>query len=199
MPVPAAVPIALGIGQILGSVFGNIFGAKKQAQAVDRSAEIQAQTARELARLEQESLDKQLAYLGRIDERDYADWLAREARDRGDWERSEQRRAPFRALADSAVRTLADYIRVPGMQPAQEVPVQTWTHQPSDPRMVGQPREVSTTMPPTLAGYAQPVRQTPTPGGQPGMFLSPSRPPRRTLADFAPRVSRTTVDHKGRG
>lgn len=143
--------IGLGIGQILGSVFGNVFGANQQAKAAEKSARIQAQTALQLADKERAALDEQLAYTRGIDARDYSDWLNREARDRKDWEISEQRKAPFRALADSAVRTLADYIRVPGTQPAQEVPVQVWTA-PQQP--------ASTTMPvagQTLASYAQPT------------------------------------------
>ena len=169
---PAAVPIALGIGQILGNVFGNLFGASKQAGAAKSSAQIQSQTALDLARMEREALDKQLSYMERIDDRDYGDWLAREARDRTDWEASEQRRAPFRALADSAVRTLADYIKVPGMRQAQEVPVQQWTHQPAP-----QQPPLNTTMP---VGGDPRARMA-----DPGMFMGPPPPTRRTLADFA--------------
>lgn len=171
MAGPLVVPISLGVGKILGDLFGNLFGAGKQASAAKEAAQIQSRTALDLARMEREAMDQQLAYLKGIDERDYADWLAREARDRTDWENKERRRAPYRALSDSAVRTLADYIRVPGMRPAQEVPVQQWTHQPQQP-------PVNTTMPVggDLRVYAQP---------QPGAFVSPQRPPRRTLADFA--------------
>lgn len=148
----------LGIGQILSSTFGNLWGAQQTSGAAREAAEIQAKTARELAQMEMAAQDKKLQYLQGIEARDYNDWLTREARDRRDWEASEQRKAPFRALADASIRTLADYIRVPGMRPAQEVPVQVWTHQPQSP--------VSTPMP-----------------VDPGTgFVSPQR---RTLADYA--------------
>lgn len=160
----------LGIGKILTDTFGNLWGARQQTRAADRAAEISSRTALDIANMEREGLDKQLEYLREVDARDYNDWLAREARDRTDWENSERRRAPFRALADSAVRTLADYIRVPGMRPAQDVPVQQWTHQPA-PVTTGQ-APVNTTMP---------VRDPRMAGG----FVGPQPPARRTLADFA--------------
>jgi hypothetical protein len=161
--------VALGIGSILGNVFGNLFGANKQASAAERAAHVQARTAKEIAEMETAAADKQLAYLQGIEERDYSDWLSREARDRRDWEASEQRRQPFRALADSAIRTLADYIKVPGMKPAQDVPVQVW----SDPRATAMPRSTAMPVDPRMA-QPQPTQM--------GGFVSPQR---RTLLDFA--------------
>ena len=117
----------LGIGSILANLFGNIFGAKTQARTAERTTQAQIEAANRAAELEAAWMNRSQDYLERIDARDYADWLQREARDRGDWEASEQRRAPYRALGDSAIRTLADYIAVPGMQPTQEVPVQRWS------------------------------------------------------------------------
>jgi hypothetical protein len=174
MPGPLVVPIALGIGQILGNLFGNLFGASKQAKAAKDATQAQADASLEAARLQKQSIDEALAYQKEIDARDYRDWLTREARDRTDWEASEQRRAPYRALGDSAVRTLADYIRVPGMQPAQEVPVQRWV----DPN-VPPPQPVSTTMPVggTMRSYIEPV-------ADPSLLAKFGRTP-RTLADYA--------------
>jgi hypothetical protein len=126
MPGPLVVPVALGIGQILGNLFGNLFGASKQAKAAKDATNIQVAAQTRAAELEKQSLDEALAYQKSIDERDYRDWLNREARDRKDFEISEQRKAPYRALGDSAVRTLADYIRVPGMHAAQEIAPQQW-------------------------------------------------------------------------
>lgn len=169
------VSLGLGIAGILSNLFGNLFGAGKQASSAKSAAEIQSKTAERIAAAEREAQDRQLAYLQGVDARDYRDWLNREARDRTDWENQERRKAPYRALGDSAIRTLADYIRVPGMQPAQEVPVQQWT----DPA----PRPVSTTMPVggTLSAYTQqPVSQA-----RP-LFQTTPMTTRRTLADFAP-------------
>lgn len=173
------VTMTLGIGSILGNVFGNLFGANKQADSAERAARVQSQTALDLARMEREALDEQLGYLRQQDSRDYSDWLAREARDRRDWEASEQRRAPFRALADSAIRTLADYIKVPGMRSAQEVPVQQWTHQAA-------PMTGPTQQPPAPMNTAMPVGvREPMPLANASGFVGPQRPQRRTLADYA--------------
>jgi hypothetical protein len=176
MPGPLVVPVALGIGQILGNLFGNLFGASKQASAARDATKLQGEAAVRAAELQKQSIDEALAYTKEIDARDYRDWLTREARDRADWEASEQRRAPYRALGDSAVRTLADYIRVPGMQPAREVPVQRW----SDPHVVQQTPPVSTTMPVggTMRAYVEP-------GVAPPSLLGKFGRTPRTLADFA--------------
>lgn len=119
------VSVTLGIGTILGNLFGNLFGASRQNRAI----ETQTRAANRAAELEYQAIADALEFERQRDARDYQDWLEREARDRRDWEISEQRRAPYRALADSAVRTLADYIHVPGMRPPQEIPPQIWTHQ----------------------------------------------------------------------
>lgn len=165
MPGPLVAPIALGIGQILGNLFGNLFGASKQASAARDANRIQTQAALRAAELEKQSLDEALAYQKSIDARDYRDWLTREARDRKDFEISEQRKAPYRALGDSAVRTLADYIRVPGMRPAQEIAPQTWSD-PHHPQVRG---PVSTTMPV---------------GGNLRAYANPMQPPTRSLRDL---------------
>lgn len=167
MPGPLVVPIALGLGQILGNLFGNLFGASKQSSAAEKAAKAQTDAQTRAAELEYKALTEALDYQKSIDARDYSDWLNREARDRTDWENQERRLAPRRALSDSAVRTLADYIRVPGMQPAQEIPVQQWRapqmQQPMSPS--GQP--TSTTMPigggQTLYSLAQPQTTTQDP------------------------------------
>lgn len=180
MPGPLVVPVALGIGQMLTGLFGNLFGASKQAKAAKDATAAQSQATIRAAELEKQAIDEALAYQKEIDSRDYRDWLNREARDRTDWEAQEQRRAPYRALGDSAVRTLADYIRVPGMRPAQEVPVQRWT----DPNFAGM---TSNTMP-VGGSFQQFLPQQPQ--GPPLMSSDPSllqkfgRQP-RTLRDFA--------------
>lgn len=117
---------ALNLTGILASVFGNLFGAHQQSKTAERTTQMQIDASSRAAELEKQAIDEALAYQKEIDARDYKDWLAQDLRDRRDWEAKEQRRAPYRALGDSAIRTLADYIRVPGMQPAQEVPVQIW-------------------------------------------------------------------------
>lgn len=154
------VTLTLGIGTILGNLFGNLFGSSRQSRAIDA----QTQAANRAAELEYRAITDALNFERERDARDYQDWLAREARDRRDWEISETRRAPFRALSDSAVRTLADYIRVPGMHPAQEVAPQIWTHQPN-PR----PSPVSASTGPT--GPTGPPRSTTMPIGGPRTFL----------------------------
>ena len=179
MPIPAAIPIALGIGSILSSLFGSLFGARTQANTARETTRAQIEANNRAAELERQSFTDALEYTRGIDARDYRDWLAREARDRTDWEASEQRRAPYRALGDSATRTLADYIRVPGMRPAQEVPVQRWTAQaPTGPQAGGGPL-ASTTMP--VGG----PRWTVLPQDDPGLLDQFGRRPRRTLADYA--------------
>lgn len=157
MPGPLVVPVALGIGQILSNLFGNLFGASKQASAAKDATRISVAAQARAAELERQSFTDALAYQKSIDERDYRDWLTREARDRKDFEISEQRRAPYRALGDSAVRTLADYIRVPGMQPAQEIAPQQW----SDPYNSPARGPVSTTMP--VGGNLRAYAGMPTP------------------------------------
>jgi len=163
----------MGVGQILGNLFGNIFGAKTQANATKTATDAQARAMERAALLEKQAIDEALAYQKQIDERDYQDWLSREQRDyrdqwamtsqgRKDFEASEQRKQPYRALGDSAVRTLANYIRVPGMQRAQEVPVSVMNYDPYAGEN-GQPpawmqsgqRNVNTTMP---VGGAQRTR-----------------------------------------
>lgn len=184
------VSLTLGIGSILGNVFGSLFGANKQASSAERAARVQSQTALDLARMEREALDEQLRYLRQTDERDRADWLEREGRDRRDWEASEQRRAPFRALADSAVRTLADYIRVPGMHAAQEVPVQQWTHDPRSSADFDAHRAAGLASGQDMSWMNQqrpPVNTSMPidPQMRAGVFVGPQPPQRRTLADFA--------------
>jgi len=120
-------PLVLPLASLLGNIFTNLWGTHKATSSQDKATQASIDAQLEAARLQKQAADDQLAYLRQTDARDYRDWLNREARDRTDWEASEQRKAPFRALADSAVRTLGDYIRVPGMQPAQEVPVPHWT------------------------------------------------------------------------
>jgi len=120
------VSMGLGIASILGNLFGNLFGASKASSAARDASTAQAKATERAAVLQKQAIDDALAYQKQVDARDYRDWLTRESRDRTDWEASEQRKAPYRALGDSAVRTLADYIKVPGMQAAQEVPVQQW-------------------------------------------------------------------------
>ncbi len=156
--------MGLGIAQILASVFGNLFGAKTQANSMTNATNAQIQAAKEAAQIEADTAGKALDYQKSLDTRDYADWLKREARDRTDWEASEQRKAPFRALSDSAIRTLADYIHVPGMAAPQEVPVQHWTsgYQGTP------PPATSNTMP--VTGDVQ--RATPSPAGNPGQIQS---------------------------
>lgn len=210
MPVPVAAAaaglgpagLALSIGSILGPLFGNLFGASKQASAAKKATDAQAAATTRAAELEKAAFDEQLSYLKDTDARDYRDFLVREARDRTDWEAGEQRKAPFRALADSSIRTLADYIRVPGMRPAQEVPVQQWM---ADPRpqsefdahraagiaagqdmswMDAQRPPVSNTMP--VGGNLQMYAQMPPQGpSDQRMFISPQRRQARTLADYA--------------
>lgn len=187
----------LGVGQILGNVFGNVFGARQQANATRNATNAQSQAMIRAAELQKQAIDEALEYQKQIDEREYRDWLnrdardygdflSREARDRTDWENSERRRAPYRALGDSAVRTLADYIRVPGMRPAQEVPVQQWTHQPytpaTPPPSAGAP--TSSTMP--VGGETRITPQPSSPGRfvGPARYVSAPRPERRTLADY---------------
>lgn len=174
------VTLSLGIGGILTSLFGNIFGASKQAGAAKDATAAQSKATMYAADLERKSIEDALAYQKEIDARDYRDWLNREARDRTDWEAQEQRRAPYRALGDSAVRTLADYIRVPGMRPAQEVPVQRW----SDPNFAGM---TSNTMP--VGGtfqqfLPQQAQGPPLMSTDPSLLQKFGRQP-RTLRDFA--------------
>jgi hypothetical protein len=96
---------ALGIGSIIADVFGNILGSRSQGKAIDAQSEAaQAQADAYLRAAEIE--DARL--------REAEDYL------RGRQGLQDSRLAPYRALGDSAVRTLADYIRVPGMRPAQE-------------------------------------------------------------------------------
>jgi hypothetical protein len=176
MPGPLVVPVALGIGQILGNQFGNMFGASKQVSAAKEAAKAQTDAANRAAELEYRSITDALDYQKSIDARDYNDWLVREARDRKDYEASELRKQPRRALADSAVRTLADYIRVPGMRPAQEVPVPIW-QAPQTQMPMGPP--TSTAMP--VGGGRTLYDMT----GQPmanDRFITPPRG--RTLRDF---------------
>lgn len=189
MPAPLAVPIALGIGSMLSGLFGNLFGAKVQSNAVLDTTKLQIDANARAAELEKAALDDALNYQKEIDARDYKDWLAREARDRTDWEAAELRKAPGRALADSSIRTLADYIRVPGMQPAQEVPVQRWRAQPPQMGTQGQPgAPTSSTMPVggSLAVYADPMLQPPQtrqPQPDPSLLARFGRHP-RTLRDL---------------
>lgn len=123
----ASAEVKLGLAQLLNNIFGNWLGTSKQLKASKEATNATIAAQNHAAELQKQAADDQLAYLKSIDARDYADYLSTTARDRADWEASEQRKAPFRALADSAVRTLADYIKVPGMRPAQDVPVQHWT------------------------------------------------------------------------
>lgn len=183
MPIPLA---AVGIASILSNVFGNLWGAHSQAKSQDKAINAQTAAQNRAAELEYQAVTDALNYQKSIDARDYSDWLNREARDRADWEAHEQRRAPFRALADSAVRTLADYIRVPGMQAPQEIPVQHWTA-PQAP----QAAPVNTTMPVggTLYNLTQaaPQRMPPSAGLVPvneqTLLARYSRPP-QTLRDL---------------
>ncbi len=179
MPIGAGAIVGLGIAQILGGLFGNIFGASKQASAAKDATDAQAKATIRAAELEKQSIDEALAYSKEIDARDYRDWLNREARDRSDWEASEQRRAPFRALADSSVRTLADYIRVPGMQPAQGVPVQRWT----DPNQMQAPMQPTNNTMPVGGTFRDMARVQPMSQPQPGMLEQFGRRP-RTFADL---------------
>lgn len=128
----------LGIAQLLSGVFSNLWGAHQQNSAMNKATTANINSQNHAADLEYKAITEALNYQKGIDARDYSDWLNREARDRTDWENAELRKAPRRALADSAVRTLADYIRVPGMRPPQEIPVQRW---------VAPQQPVSTTMP----------------------------------------------------
>lgn len=140
----------LKIGELLASVFGNVWGAKKQASTAERTTQMQIDANNRADELEKQAFDDALAYEKEIDARDYGDWLQRDVRDRKDWENAEQRRAPYRALGDSAIRTLADYIHVPGMRAAQEVPVQQWTPAPYTPGGASSSRSgapTSSTMP----------------------------------------------------
>lgn len=182
------VTLTLGIGGLLTNLFGSLFGASRQ----NRSVETQTRAANRAAQLEYQALTDALNFERERDARDYQDWLAREARDRRDWEISEQRRAPYRALSDSAVRTLADYIHVPGMRPAQEIAPQIWTHQepgarppsgqpPTSPRNntmpIGQPR--------TLLDFAGGTGGSGTRQPTSTPFLSPPRyQPARSLRDL---------------
>lgn len=154
----------IGIANILADLFGNLFGAKIRSDATNRATDTSANAQIEAARLQKLALDEALAYQKQLDERDYRDWLARENRDRQDWEATEQRRAPYRALGDSAIRTLADYIRVPGMRPAQDVPVQVWRNQGPGGPTAAPP--VNTTMP-IEGGRTIVPAQAPESGGQP--------------------------------
>ena len=116
----------LGIANLLAGVFTNLWGAKTAANSAKDATSAQERAILRAAELEKQALDEALAYQKEIDARDYGDWLVRENRDRADWEASEQRRAPYRALGDSAVRTLGDMTRTPWTKPAQEVPVPVW-------------------------------------------------------------------------
>lgn len=130
----------LQLASLLGNIFTNLWGTSKATSANNKATQATIDAQLEAAKLQKQAADDQLAYLKQTDQRDYRDYQNAQLRDRTDWEASERRKAPFRALADSAVRTLADYIHVPGMAAAQEVPVPHWSpYENAGPSAAGAP------------------------------------------------------------